>query len=198
MSTGEPAAAAWDHTNCTGTAGCPPRCPRFVDRAGAPLLVRPFQDTDRDALLEFYDGYPSAHRSMSLPPLGRQLIESWLDRLLERGRHLVAHRDDELVGHVAYSPRSEPVVELVVFVDPAYHDRGIGTELCRHAVAHAAADDHEALQLYVDRANERAIHVYESLGFQAVEDTGDDLLEMRLDLDDGVVSEYQAFPADRN
>ncbi|MEF8776820.1 MAG: GNAT family N-acetyltransferase, partial [Haloarculaceae archaeon] len=119
MSAEDPAATdiAWDHSRCTGTAGCPPRCPRFVDRLGTPLVVRPFGQSDYGALLEFDDEYPSRHRSMSLPPLPTPVIESWLDRLVERGYHLIATHGGGLVGHVAYSPRTEPAAELVVFVD---------------------------------------------------------------------------------
>jgi ribosomal protein S18 acetylase RimI-like enzyme len=192
------AGPTWDHRSCTGTEGCPPRCPRFVDKKGASLLVRPYAGRAYEALVDFYDEYPSRHRSMSLPPLTRPQVESWLDRLLDRGNNIVAFDGDDLIGHVAYSPQDAAESELVVFIAEEYQNRGLGTELCRQAVAHAAADGQDAMRLHVDTANESAIHVYESLGFQTVEaDSDDGELLMRLDLTDDVSERMQAPPAER-
>lgn len=41
------ACTGWDSDDCAGTPHCPPRCPRFVDGAGTPLLILPF---DADAV----------------------------------------------------------------------------------------------------------------------------------------------------
>jgi len=190
--------AAWDHTECPGTVGCPPRCPRFLDRAGAALTIRPVEAAAGDyaALRSFYEDYPHRHRSMSLPPLATAQLDAWLERLLERGRNIVAYDGDRLVGHVAYSPRDGTESELVVFVDEDYHDRGIGTELCRQAVAYAAADGHEAMVLHVGLHNDRAQHVYGHLGFRSVE-RNDDNVKMRLEIDAALAADLQAPPAER-
>lgn len=187
---------AWVPSGCTGTAGCPPRCPRFVDKEGIPLLVRSYKDRDYDDLVTFYEGYPARHRSLSLPPATRQYVERWLTTLLDDGKHLLAVDGDTITGHVGYAPRDASVPELLVFVDEAYHDRGIGTELCRHAIAHAAADGCEGLTLRVELGNSRAVHVYERLGFRQVAEH-DDNVEMRLDVDQSVADAVQAPPAER-
>ncbi len=189
-------ALAWDHRNCTGMAECPPRCPRFADKEGTPLFITPGADSTFEALVQFYDEYPSRYRSMSLPPLTRPQVERWVGKLTEQGQNLMAFHDDRLVGHVAYLTTGESAPELIVFIDGAYQNRGLGTELCRQAMAHAAADGHSALRLHVDAENERALAVYESLGFETVDRTGD-RIEMRVALNEDLVRAVQAPPAER-
>lgn len=175
---GEQGTAVFDPATCTKNEHCPPRCPRFIDKHGQPLLVRPYEDSEFEALVDFYDDYPERHRSMSLPPLTRTQIEPWLDRLVSRGKNIVAFDGDELVGHVAYTPEGADEPELIVFIDEEHQNRGLGTELCRQALAYAAATDHDAVKLSVDEDNHIALAVYDSLGFEEVGQDGR-LIEMK-------------------
>ncbi|EMA08612.1 GNAT family N-acetyltransferase [Haloferax denitrificans] len=171
----------WDASHCVGTPYCPPRCPRFVSETDRPLVVRPYDAADRDALAEMYRDYDPAARSMGLPPADEAHIAAWLSNLVERGRNFVAVADEGIVGHAAYVASDDPEPELAVFVHQDSHDRGIGTELCRHALADAADADREALVLHVAPENQRAVHVYRELGFEAVPAPSADT-KMRLDL----------------
>lgn len=191
-----PRCLVWNPSDCPGTSACPPRCPRFVDTKGEGILVRPARDDARERLFEFYAAYPDAHRSMLLPPRDRAALERWLDRLLDRGQNLLAVQDDRLVGHALYSPREATESELLVFVDPEYHGRGIGTELCRQVLARAAADGHETVTLRVGKANRAARRVYRRLGFCPVDEHPDNI-EMRLALETELVTRVQAPPAER-
>ncbi|MFC7045891.1 GNAT family N-acetyltransferase [Halobacteriaceae archaeon GCM10025711] len=186
------ACSAWDHSGCEGTPYCPPRCPRFVDKYGAALIVRPLEPADRDQLVAMYLDFPHEHRSMGLPPANRKQVERWVDRLVERGRNFVAV-DDAVVGHAVYSPTTADVPEFAVFVHPDSHDLGIGSELTRHAIAYAASEGHEALCLDVQRDNHRAIHVYRRLGFEEVESPGVDVT-MRLSLSHPTAAQVQLAP----
>ncbi|SFB67859.1 Acetyltransferase (GNAT) family protein [Halobiforma haloterrestris] len=187
---------AWDPADCEGTTGCPPRCPRFIDKRGEPILVEPYDGDRFEGLVSMYVDYPEVHRSMGVPPVTREHIENWLERLIDRGYNVVAAHEDEIVGHAAYSPCSSLEPQFVVFVDPAYHERGIGSELCRHVIARAADNGHEALVLDVDGDNERAIHVYRRMGFETVDRSGNDL-RMRLSFDEPIVETVQLPPAER-
>ncbi|MXV62713.1 GNAT family N-acetyltransferase [Natronorubrum sp. JWXQ-INN-674] len=189
--------SAWDPANCTGTTGCPPRCPRFIDKRGEAVLVEPYSPSRFDGLVSMYVDYPERHRSMGIPPVTRERIGNWLERLLDRGFNIVAVHGGRVIGHAAYSPCSSVEPQFVVFVDPAFHDRGIGSELCRHVIAQAADAGHEALVLDVDAANERAVHVYHRMGFETVERSGDDL-RMRLPFDEPIVETVQLPPAERS
>ncbi len=186
----------WNPESCEGSPHCPPRCPRFLDKLGEPTLISPFTSRYYEDLVAMYLRYDSENRSMGLPPARRELIEAWLDALLDRGVHFVARQAGQLVGHGAYvrSATSEP--KVLVFVDTAHYDRGIGSELCRHVIAHAAEAGHESLELDVGTTNERAIHVYRRMGFEIVE-RRDTTLRMRLPFDSTVVETVRLPPAKR-
>lgn len=190
------ACPAWNPETCDGTEGCPPRCPRFVDRRGDPLLVEPSSPHHVDAIVEMYEDYPDVHRSMGLPPVLSEQIVEWVEHLHDIGVNFVARDGDRVVGHAAYAPASSDEPEFVVYVDPDYHDRGIGSELTRHAIAYATEAGHEALRLDVDAANERAVHVYRKMGFTVVRRNGGDL-EMRLSFEEPIAEQVRLPPAQR-
>ncbi|MFC7131889.1 MULTISPECIES: GNAT family N-acetyltransferase [Salinibaculum] len=173
--------------DCAGFDDSPPRSPCFEDETGVALHVRPYDEDHFEALVDFYEGYPERHRSMSLPPLARSQIEDWVGKLVDRGRNLTVFAGDRLVGHVAYSPREADEAELVIFVDEQFHNRGIGTELIRQAIAYATEDEMDAILLHVDSRNERAVHVYESIGFELL-DMDDQTLKMRLEITEDVAA----------
>lgn len=186
---------AWDNSDCEGTPLCPPRCPRFTDREGVPLLVRPYRSEDRDELVSMYDEMDAYSRTMGLPPATVPQIGNWLDRLAENGWNLVA-TDDRVVGHVAVVPADADDPTFVIFVHPDYQNRGIGTELVKHVIAHAEDRDHDAVTLEVSKGNRRAITVYENVGFRVAERLQSEL-EMELPLADPVAERVQRPPAYR-
>ncbi|WP_138004522.1 GNAT family N-acetyltransferase [Halalkalirubrum salinum] len=183
----------WDPRECVGTPHCPPRCPVFVDKTGVRTIVRPMRSFDREPLVGMYETFDRAHVAQSLPPATTARTEQWLDMLTAEGHNVVAERHGELVGHAVYTPTDDPEPELAVFVDPDYHDRGIGTELCKHVIAHAAANGHEAIVLEVERTNHAALSVYRRLGFETTE-TNRFVKSMRLSLSKDVATIVQLPP----
>lgn len=184
---------AWDNADCAGTPLCPPRCPRFFDRTETPLLIRPPRDDEWAQLRTMYEDIETS--TMALPPATPEKRRAWLSHLRETGWNLIALDDDQVVGHISVAPADDPVPEFVVFVHPEYHNRGIGTELVKQAIAHAADKDHEALALAVEPANQRAISVYTNVGFDIV-DRGLGI-RMQLELADPIAHQVQLPPGDR-
>lgn len=195
------ACGAWWHGDCEGTSACPPRCPRFRDGDGRPYLVQLAAADAADGLLDgavaMYRDYPAEHRSMGIPPVHEVRIREWLDGLAARGRNVVATLDGDVVGHAAYAPRDAAVPEMLVYVDPDHHGRGLGTELTKHVLAHAASDGCDGVALDVARDNPTAIHVYDSLGFEPTDETPMEV-EMRVDTDHPIVLHVRKPPADRD
>lgn len=183
----------WNNADCEGSPHCPPRCPRFFDDTGRPLLVRPPEEDEWPHLLAMYHGVES--RSMGLPPMTPERREHWLGDLRATGWNLVALDGDRVVGHVSVAPSDEPAPELVVFVADDYQARGIGTELVKQAIAYAADRNHDALGLLVGARNDRAIAVYTNVGFDVVD--RDIQLEMRLPLDRDVAETVRLAPGER-
>ncbi|SFR50986.1 MULTISPECIES: GNAT family N-acetyltransferase [Halorubrum] len=185
----------WDGSECEGTPHCPPRCPRFVDKEGARWTIRPAVEGDEPFLAEMYERFDRTDRAQGLPPVSRRRCADWIRSMLTEGNNVVAERDGELFGHAMYTPTGAAVPELAVFVHPDAQDRGVGTELCRHVIANAAAAGREGIELHVETGNRVARNVYRTVGFEVVERRGD--LRMRLDLDDPIATEVRWPPLAR-
>ncbi|WP_232702321.1 GNAT family N-acetyltransferase [Halobacterium wangiae] len=190
------ACSAWDNSGCTGTPYCQPRCPRFFDGEGDPLLVTPFEDDDFEALVSMYEGLAPENRTSSLPPKTREETVEWLETLTDRGWNLVARDGARVVGHVGVTPVADGELEFVVFVADDHQGRGIGTELVEQLIAYAAARGHDALRLSVERSNERAISVYENVCFEVAEERMATIV-MELSLAEPIADDVQRPPADR-
>lgn len=186
----------WDNAECEGAVGCPPRCPRFFDDRGAPLLIREFCDDDGDDLVEMYASLGVESRTMGIPPADGDALRRWLTGIVSDGWSLLATRDGRVVGHAAVTPEGDSEPDFVVFVRRGFQGRGIGTELIKQVLAYAEDRDHERLLLDVSPENERAITVYQNVGFETVERTGMSRT-MELPLAAPVVEECQRPPADR-
>ncbi|WP_066416277.1 GNAT family N-acetyltransferase [Halorubrum aethiopicum] len=189
------ACGRWDGSECEGTVHCPPRCPRFVDKEGERWTVRPAIDEDAPFLVEMYERFDRADRAQGLPPVSRARRVEWVESMLAEGSNVVAERDGEVLGHAMYTPTDAAVPELAVFVHPDAQDRGVGTELCRHVIADAAAAGREGIELHVETGNRVARSVYRTVGFEIAERRGD--LRMRLDLDDPVATAVRWPPLAR-
>ncbi|MDB2245375.1 GNAT family N-acetyltransferase [Halorubrum ezzemoulense] len=197
MTSGTASAACdgWDGSECEGTPHCPPRCPRFVDKEGARWTIRPATDADEPFLAEMYERFGRPHRAQGLPPVSRRRRVDWIRSMLSEGNNVVAERDGELFGHAMYTPTDADTPELAVFVHPDAQDRGVGTELCRHVIANAAAAGRDGIELHVETGNRPARSVYRTVGFEVVERRGD--LRMRVDLDQPIATEVRWPPLAR-
>ncbi|MFD1569012.1 GNAT family N-acetyltransferase [Halorubrum laminariae] len=185
----------WDASECEGTIHCPPRCPRFVDKRGARWTIRPAGPADLAPLAEMYERFGREDRAQGLPPVVRRQCAKWIESVLAEGNNVVAERDGEVLGHAMYTPTDADVPELAVFVHSAAQDRGVGTELCRHVIANAAAADREAIELHVEAGNRIARNVYRTVGFEPGERRSD--LRMKLPLDAPVATEVRLPPLAR-
>lgn len=192
----QPSCSGWNSAECAGTPECPPRCPRFVDKEGVRWTVRPATVDDREPLAAMYGRFEASDRAQGIPPVDERRRREWLDQLLTEGVGVVAENSQAgVVGHAVYTPADASLPELAVFVAPAFHGRGLGTELCWHVIAAAADAGCEALVLHVERDNRAAVHVYRRLGFETVR--GGRELEMRLSLSAPPADEARLAPAER-
>lgn len=186
----------WDSENCRGTRHCPPRCPRFVDSEGTALVIRQYRPTDREALVAMYEDLDPQSRTMGLPPSTQRRLDRWLDSLTIDGWSLVAETDDDIVGHVGVTAADAEDPHFVVFVHQAYRNRGIGSELLRQTIAYADEWGHRMLMLTVSTDNDRAVALYDNLGFDVRERTRSQL-EMQLSLDLPISDSVKRPPAER-
>lgn len=139
--------------------------PRTVtDDDGRNLTVRLFRPSDREELTNMYARFREHDRAQGIPPTDEPDIHDWLDELLD-GEHIVVVYEGRIVGHAGLLPCGD-CAELLVFVDPAYCDAGIGTRLLRSLLARHDRRDGSPVRLSVERDNQPAISLYRKFGFE--------------------------------
>lgn len=127
-------------------------------RDASSCSVRPALPGDRDRLLEIWRGAVRAtHHFLAaadLAAIERQVAQDYLPRA---ELVVAAAEDGEPVGFMGLTG---PHVDAL-FVDPAWHGRGVGRLLVGHA-----ARLHPALSVDVNEQNADARRFYERLGFE--------------------------------
>jgi GNAT superfamily N-acetyltransferase len=156
----------------------PPEC--VLDERERPIDVERFEEGHSDGLVAMYASFDPDDRAQGLPPTGEERIREWLETVLE-GLNLVASHGDRVVGHAMLVPDDDGSHELAIFVLQAYQSAGIGSALVRHLLGAGATDGVERVWLSVERWNEPARRLYESVGFERTDGTSFEL-EMTLRL----------------
>lgn len=132
----------------------------------APLLtLRPLSAGDEHDLLRIH-ATPEVSRWWDDPPEGFP----WEDDLDPTRLTIVV--DGEVAGLIQFYEETEPKyrhASIDLFIDPALHGRGIGTEAIKQVVRHLIEDRHHH-RITIDPAadNAAAIRTYEKAGFRKV------------------------------
>jgi ribosomal protein S18 acetylase RimI-like enzyme len=129
------------------------------------MCIRELRDGDKDKLVEMYETFSSAERTLGLPPEGDELFE-WVEDITSKGMSLVAEVDGKLVGHLALVPDGR-ALHLLIFVRRDYQNRGIGTKLLSFAVNNLVSNpEYERVVVTTDLNNDKAIRILQKTGFQ--------------------------------
>ena len=128
------------------------------------MVLRPLNEGDVAALRRIHAA-PEVARWWELPDEGFPWDEPESTRLT-----IVV--DGEVAGLIQYSEELEPKYRhagVDVFLDPALHGRGLGTEAVRRVVRHLIDDrGHHRITIDPAVANTAAIRSYEKVGFRPV------------------------------
>ena len=150
---------------------------RFTARDGREVIIRTPRWEDLDDMLEFINGLVDEDAMIAADKKQTRDSETdWLARnlsSLEKGVHVavVAEVEGRMVGSCEVNPRPgrmSHVGSLGISIKDGYRDVGIGQELMREAEAQAKNLGVERLILEVFSVNDRAIHVYEKMGFRRI------------------------------
>jgi aminoglycoside 6'-N-acetyltransferase len=129
------------------------------------LVLRPLAERDVDDLLRIH-ATPEVRRWWDAPDDGFPLSDD------PESTRLVIEVGGRVAGMVQFSEEPEPKyrhASIDVFLDPAFHGRGIGTEAVRR-VARRLIDERGHHRITIDPAadNAAAIRSYEKAGFRPV------------------------------
>jgi aminoglycoside 6'-N-acetyltransferase len=128
------------------------------------LLLRPLAPGDEQELLRIHST-PEVMCWWDAPAEGFPWDEPESTRL-------TILLDGFVAGLIQHWEESEPKYRhagIDVFLDPALHGRGVGTEACRRVVQHLIDElGHHRISVDPATANVAAIRAYEKVGFQRV------------------------------
>ena len=133
------------------------------------MEIRDLQSGDEDALLAFFERVPAGERAFFKEEvLDRACVEAWVRD--ERAWRSLALDGGEVAGYIAVIPGhgwSDHVAEVRLVVDPARRRGGIGRELARRALTHAAQAGSRKLLVEVVAEQEGAVAMFQALGYTA-------------------------------
>ena len=103
---------------------------------------------------------------------GDDLVAAVEEDLAEEGSAYVIELDDRVVGWIQWQAEEEPDyrhASIDIYLDPAVHGRGLGSDAVRTLARHLI-DDHGHHRLTIDPAvaNPAAIRAYTKVGFRPV------------------------------
>jgi aminoglycoside 6'-N-acetyltransferase len=135
------------------------------DRRVPPVTLRPLEAADLPELRRIHET-PEVARWWGLPDDDFAPID---DPEVDR---LTVEVDGAVAGLLEISEETEAMYRhagLDLFLDPAVHGRGVGTEVVRQAVRHLIDDrGHHRVTIDPAAANTAAIRAYEKVGFKPV------------------------------
>ena len=156
---GEPAPAS------TPPAGepAPQATPPVPTLRGARVVLRPLTDADASALLAL----------LRDPGVAAWWMRASWDQINEEGAVVFAVLvDDEVAGSIQYHEETDPdyrSASIDIFMGDAWQGRGLGSEAMRVLIDHLVGEHgHHRITVDPAAANERAVRVYEHLGFRRV------------------------------
>jgi ribosomal protein S18 acetylase RimI-like enzyme len=108
--------------------------------------------------------------------LERTRSPAYFAEALERDTILVSERGEELLGYVQFGDVDTPGLDVRpgdqelhrIYIETALHGQGFGRQLMNAALEHPRLAHATRIYLTVWEKNERAIRLYESVGFRRV------------------------------
>ena len=149
----------------------------FEARDGRKVTLRTPTWEDLDDMLDFINSLVEEEAMILMETRQTRDQEvDWLARALsnmekDKEVRVVAEVDGRMVGQCEVglgTGRKSHVGTLGISVKQGYRDVGIGQELMREAERHAGRLGLEKILLEVFATNDRAIHVYEKMGYSVV------------------------------
>ena len=150
---------------------------RFEAKDGREVILRTPRWEDLNDFLEFINAlveesaeivmYQKLTREQEAQWLGSRLAELDADKIFQ----LVAEVDGKVIANsqiTRYTGYSSHVCGLGIAISDGYRDVGIGTMMMKALISKAKEWGLKIIELSVFATNERAIHVYEKVGFKEV------------------------------
>ncbi|RXJ71968.1 GNAT family N-acetyltransferase [Veronia nyctiphanis] len=176
------------------------------------MEIRRITVSDMDDFILLWNSvYEEGKYLGSAPPPKERLVKALSRVEREQIPNFVVHDQERLIASVEVFPGSmcglntddaDLTGMLGIMVDKDHRGKGIGRKLLETAIEDCRRFGYKALSLMVYKSNTKAIALYESLGFEYLEDgvihtlpSGDIVTsqKMGLQLEEGLMRRIQAF-----
>ena len=131
-------------------------------------VLRPFEPSDFGKLVRMYEEFEPKGQFQGLPPSTNELIQRWLSALVEVGdAQFVVAVGRRIVGHsVLCFAEDKSAAELAIFMHQNFRGCGLGRRLLLGTLNHGCKTlELNRVWLSVQGSNPRALHLFESVGF---------------------------------
>lgn len=136
-----------------------------------PVTVSSPKPEDRTLLEDMYEVFVPKDAAFGLPPSNLLRRQMWLDTLLTKGINLVAHADDQIIGHMVLMPDGNfdaKRAEMAMFVHQDFRCRGVARLLFQAAIQEMKPNGIETLWAMVGGDNYACAAALRSFGFTTV------------------------------
>ena len=116
----------------------------------------------RELLLRDLDGIVQIERAVNPFPWGEEVLR---DTIVSSGHHLMSLREGRAVGFLLSNFVLDEAQLLLIGVSPDCQGIGAGGQLLKELINRSQEQGRKLIYLEVRSGNERAIHLYRSLGF---------------------------------
>ncbi|AGK61066.1 hypothetical protein Asulf_01065 [Archaeoglobus sulfaticallidus PM70-1] len=137
----------------------------FTDEDGDIIFITSYHEIEREKLIQMYETFSREKRCCGLPPIKREMIESWIDFLHNNGHMFIAKHGDRVIGHIAVVPKDDSA-EFVIFMHQDYEGKLIGGKMVKTVEKFLKSLGIRKLKAVTERTNRNAIKLYQKLGFK--------------------------------
>ena len=116
----------------------------------------------REISLGDLDGIVQIERAVNPFPWGEEALR---DTIASSGHHLMSLREGRAVGFLLSNFVLDEAQLLLIGVSPDWQGVGVGGQLLKELINRSQCQGRKLIYLEVRSGNERAIHLYRSLGF---------------------------------
>lgn len=141
----------------------------FIDKKKDAFVIRPANKNDFSLLLKMYDDFEPKQCAQGIPPADPILRKKLVQDIINKSLSVVAETEHIITGHACLID-IEPGIraELEIAVHQNWRDRGLGSVLLSLIIDIAQHCAYSKIWLSVDNTNRRAVHIYQSHGFEFI------------------------------
>lgn len=136
------------------------------------FTVRPGTQDDLKAIIGLYNwAVNQTFATIDSEALDPEEAQAWWDAHAKRSKLLVAVDDTGVIGWARLLPwkqRGYDVVEVLVYVDPVHHGKGIGSALLTELIKEARGLGYLTIVASVAKDNRAGLSLFSKLGFTTV------------------------------